>query len=100
MQEFSNAAVKQFLGAAVSILTITSTSLASPVLDSRSIVRFTGPFVVESDSVHSIHVEFEDAFEGLVRLAYGECDLEHPDDRRHEVGEAYVHPKSRPDRFI
>lgn len=92
--------MKQFLGAAVSVLVLISTSLTSPVRDSRSIVRFTGPFVAESDSVHNIRVEYEDAFEGLVRLVCGNCDLEHPDDRHHEVGELYLHPKSRPDRFI
>lgn len=95
-----NTATKQFLGATVSILTLTSTSLASPVLESRNFIRFTGPFVIESDSVHDIHVQFEDAFEGLVRLVYRECDLVDPDNRHHEVAGTYVHLQTRPNRFV
>ena len=89
------------LSFAVTGVSLLRTALASPVPYGADIVRFKGPFNVESNSVHNIHVECSDAaWEGHLSISYGRCDMEHVGLRHHHVGETFVKREAFPDRFI
>jgi monoamine oxidase len=86
---------------AVTGLTLLGTSLATPLRSGVDFVRFKGPFSVEANSVHNIHVECSDStWEGDLRLVYGDCDMEEVYHRQHEVGTTYVKRQAFPDRFV
>lgn len=92
--------MRALLSIAISALAFVSTAAAGPVRNNEPVVRFSGPFTVESDSIQNIHVELDNAFEGFLQLVYGTCDLEHSSHRHHDVGSVQVKRESRPGRFV
>ena len=90
----------RFLVAATRILSLVNGSGSSPTDTTSNAVHFRGPFKVQSGSVHNIHVDFDQTFEGDVRLVYGGCAISHVDHRHHEVGNVYIRREARPDRFV
>ena len=61
---------------------------------------FHVPTAVAYDSLHNIHVEISEDFEGRVEIVHGSCDMAAIDDRHHRVGSAAVRQDARPDRFV
>lgn len=93
--------MKSFIAASTAALTLTGSTLASPVAARSDTVFFKGPLEIHQDSVHNIHVGFNDeAFEGDVRVVYGDCDMAEESHRHHEVGTTYITRDAHPDRFV
>jgi len=90
--------MKSFSSAVLSIAALVNIALAIPI--SNAAVHFTGPFSVDLDSVHNIHVTFDNTFEGPLRMVYGTCDLLNINDCHHEVGSAHVKRDAQPERFV
>lgn len=85
---------------AVAVL-LSEASFASPVgIPESASILFQGPVSVTSDSVHNIHVEISEAFEGHVRIVHGQCDMIDIEQHHHEIGSTYVRREARPDRFV
>ncbi|KAK5956777.1 hypothetical protein OHC33_002265 [Knufia fluminis] len=78
---------------------LAGTAIAKPII-SNAAVHFKGPFAVDLDSVHNIHVSFDDDFQGDLRVVYGDCDLTHADQRHHEIGATHVQRNAQPDRLV
>lgn len=86
---------------AVAGLSLVGTSSASPLGSGVDVVRFKGPFNVDANSAHNIHVGCSDpSWEGELRLVYGACDMQEVDHRHHEVGRTTVKRQAFPDRFV
>ncbi|KAJ5151919.1 Amine oxidase [Penicillium capsulatum] len=59
------------------------------------------PLGVTRDSVHNIHVDYVDqAFEGPLRLVYGDCHIHSPEQAHHELGSVFVERNDKPERFV
>ncbi|ETN37351.1 uncharacterized protein HMPREF1541_08342 [Cyphellophora europaea CBS 101466] len=89
------------LECASAALLLAGTVFAGPLSNhGASSVQFTGPFEVAYDSLHNIHVDFAEEFEGQIRIVHGACDLAAVDDSHHEVASTFVRRDARPDRFV
>lgn len=79
-------------------------SSASPVLDdtSASSIYFRGPFEVSHDSVHNIHVEYDEGnvFAGELRVVFGDCQMTEVHRAHQEIGLTYITEERRPERFL
>jgi hypothetical protein len=78
-------------------------SLASSVLSSptKRSVHFKGPFSVDRDSVHNIHIVIsEEHYEGELRVVYGNCDQAGAHERHHEVSHVKVEKSLHPERLV
>lgn len=92
--------MKGLFTASSAVFTLASGALAGPVA-SRSDFLIFKPLSVTSDSVHNIHVDYnDDTFEGDVRVVYGGCDMTSLNDRHHELGMTRVTRAARPERFV
>lgn len=92
--------MKSIVTASSAALSLASGALSGPVAP-RSDIIFFKPIDVTSDSVHNVHITYaDDAFEGDVRVVYGDCDLAHPDARHHDIGSSWIKRSSRPDRLV
>ncbi|KAJ5714170.1 uncharacterized protein N7483_011351 [Penicillium malachiteum] len=78
-------------------LSLSSLSLAGVV--KRDTVRFRD-LSVTAGSLHNIHVEFDDDFEGPLHIVYGDCGKDHPIYSHHEIGSVYVKRHEQPGRFV
>ncbi|KAJ5740812.1 hypothetical protein N7493_000684 [Penicillium malachiteum] len=78
-------------------LSLSSLSLAGVV--KRDTVRFRD-LSVTAGSLHNIHVEFDDDFEGPLHIVYGDCGSEHSKYSHHEIGSVYVKRHYKPARFV
>lgn len=83
----------------LAVLALTGVSLASPTRDAGK-VYFHGPTSITYDSLHNIHVEFTDDFEGHVQIVHGPCDLTSVEERHHTIGSTFVAKYAQPDRFV
>ncbi|KIX05177.1 uncharacterized protein Z518_06049 [Rhinocladiella mackenziei CBS 650.93] len=81
-------------------LLVAGLALTSPIQLDSEVVHFRGPFEVNSESVHNIHVEFDESWEGELRLVHGECDLEDARHSHHEIAVTAVQRDCFPDRFV
>lgn len=85
---------------AVSALSAIS-AIAKPLgYDNGGAITFRGPFTVAYDSVHNVHVDFADDFEGHVKLVHGSCNIKQASDCHHEVSNVFVRRDRRPERFV
>ncbi|KAL5117316.1 hypothetical protein ACEQ8H_004761 [Pleosporales sp. CAS-2024a] len=92
--------MKSFVTASSAALTLASGALAASFAP-RSDVIFFKPVNVTSDSVHNVHLTYsDDAFEGEVRVVYGDCDMTSADARHHELGSSWMKRSSRPERLV
>ncbi|KAF3049017.1 hypothetical protein E8E11_004712 [Didymella keratinophila] len=92
--------MRGFLSASSAALTLASGTLAGPVAP-RTDLLFFKPVSVTTDSVHNVHVGFNDeSFEGDVRVVYGSCDMVGLDFRHHELGSTRVTRDARPERLV
>jgi hypothetical protein len=79
-------------------VSLVSSVLASPTKRS---VHFQGPFTVDTDSIHNIHIVIsEEHYEGELRVVYGDCDLVGAHERHHEVSHINVEKSSHPERLV
>lgn len=77
------------------------TTLASPIAPVEGApLSFRGPLSVAYDSVHNIHVEISEGFEGHLRIVHGPCDMVDVESHHHEISSTFVRRDKRPDRFI
>jgi monoamine oxidase len=88
---------KLAIGALFAVTSTTGSPLGQDITPS---ITFRGPFNVAYDSVHNIHVDFADDFEGHIKLVHGSCDIKKADDCHHEVGKVFVRRDRRPERFV
>ncbi|EMD88688.1 hypothetical protein COCC4DRAFT_137221 [Bipolaris maydis ATCC 48331] len=92
--------MKGLITASSAALSLAGGAIASPVAP-RSDILFFKPIEVNSDSVHNVHVDFnDDDFEGEVRLVYGECGMKSHGQRHHDVASHYIKRSARPERFV
>ncbi|KAH4855446.1 hypothetical protein HBH70_126920 [Parastagonospora nodorum] len=92
--------MKSFITASSAALTLASGALSTPVSPRSDIILFK-PVEVTSDSVHNVHITYgDDAFEGDVRVVYGDCDMTGVDARHHEIGSSWIKRSSRPERLV
>ncbi|KAH4022764.1 hypothetical protein HBI95_080590 [Parastagonospora nodorum] len=92
--------MKSFITASSAALTLASGALSTPVSPRSDTILFK-PVEVTSDSVHNVHITYgDDAFEGDVRVVYGNCDMTGVDARHHEIGSARIKRSSRPERLV
>jgi monoamine oxidase len=92
--------MRGLLSASSAALTMASGTLAGPVAP-RTDLLFFKPVSVTTDSVHNVHVGFnEESFEGDVRVVYGGCDMASLDSRHHELGSTRVTRDARPERLV
>jgi monoamine oxidase len=92
--------MKSLITASSAALSLASGALSGPVA-SRSDVIFFKPISVTSDSVHNVHLGYgDDAFEGDVRVVFGDCDMSGPDARHHDLGSSWIKRSSRPERLV
>ena len=88
--------MKGFVSAASAALTLAGGASSSPVTDHSGIIFFK-PTTVTTDSVHNIHVGYnDDAFEGEVRVVYGSCDMREAHHMHHEIGSTTLRRSLRP----
>lgn len=93
--------MRSALSLAVVGLSLCGNGAASPVRGGGEVVRFKGPFNVEANSVHNIHVECSDSsWEGELSLVYGDCEMQEVHQRHHEVGRTTIKREAFPDRFV
>ena len=86
---------------ALGVLSTAITAFATPLgYDNGGAITFRGPFNVAYDSVHNIHVDFANDFEGQLKLVHGACDIQQVSDCHHEVGNVLVRRDRRPERFV
>ena len=66
------------------------------------VLRFSNPASVTAGSLHNIHMEVVDkTFEGNVRLVYGDCGIEHPNqDYHHDLGSLFIKRDTHPERLV
>ncbi|KAK5073828.1 hypothetical protein LTR51_004411 [Lithohypha guttulata] len=74
--------------------------LSTPVHENKGAVHFKDLLTVETGSVHNVHVVFNGAFEGLVQLVFGTCDMVRLDQHHHQVGSVEIENNVHPDRFV
>ncbi|KNG50950.1 amine oxidase [Stemphylium lycopersici] len=92
--------MRGLLTASSAALSLVGGAVSSPVSPRSDLLVFK-PLEVKSDSVHNIHVNFnDDDFEGEVRLVYGECGMKSHSERHHDVASHYIKRSSRPERFV
>jgi hypothetical protein len=92
--------MKSLITASLAALSLASGALSGPVAP-RSDILFFKPLSVESDSVHNVHIGFnDDAFEGEVRVVFGECDMSGSHARHHELGSSWIKRTARPERLV
>ncbi|KAF2791444.1 hypothetical protein K505DRAFT_326865 [Melanomma pulvis-pyrius CBS 109.77] len=92
--------MKGLITASSAALSLASGALSTP-LSSRSNLILFKPLSVTTDSVHNIHVGYNDAeFEGEVRVVHGSCDMTESHQRHHEVGSTFVTRDAQPERFV
>lgn len=92
--------MKSIITASSAVLCLASGAVASP-LAPRSDVIFFKPVSVTSDSVHNVHIGYgDDAFEGELRVVFGDCDMSGPDARHHDLGSTWIKRSSRPERLV
>jgi len=92
--------MKSFITASSAALTLASGALSTPVTP-RSDIIFFKPVEVTSDSIQNVHITYgDDAFEGDVRIVYGDCDMAGADARHHEIGSSWIKRLSRPERLV
>ncbi|KAF1953731.1 hypothetical protein CC80DRAFT_137478 [Byssothecium circinans] len=73
---------------------------SSPPTDHSNVIFFK-PSTVTTDSVHNIHVSYDnDDFEGEVRVVYGSCNMRAAHQMDHEVGSTILRRSLRPERFV
>lgn len=82
------------------VLGLSASSLALARVVPRDIISFHGPLDVTAGSLHNIHVEFGDEFEGPLQLVYGDCSTESPAQGHHEVLSVFVKREAQPSRFV
>ncbi|KAF2259498.1 hypothetical protein CC78DRAFT_66901 [Lojkania enalia] len=93
--------MKGLLTASSAVLSLAGRAVATPLQARSDPIRFTGPFSINTDSVHNIHVTYEDeSFEGDVTVVYGGCHMKESHERHHEVGSTYIRRDARPERFV
>lgn len=81
-------------------LSLTTTVYSSPLTALARTVHFKGPISVERDSVHNVHVELEEDFEGELTVFFASCDATHLDHRHHTISTIHVRRNIHPDRFV
>jgi len=92
--------MKSFVTASSAVLSLASGALSGPVTP-RSDILFFKPVSVTSDSVHNVHIGFnDDAFEGEIRVVFGDCDMAGPHTRHHELGSTWIKRTARPERLV
>jgi monoamine oxidase len=92
--------MKSLITASSAALSLASGALSGPVT-SRSDILFFKPISVTSDSVHNVHIGYgDDTFEGEVRVVYGDCEMDGPHSRHHDLGSAWIKRSSRPERLV
>ncbi|KAH7070108.1 flavin-containing amine oxidoreductase-domain containing protein [Paraphoma chrysanthemicola] len=92
--------MKSIITASSAVLCLARGAVASP-LAPRSDVIFFKPVSVTSDSVHNVHIGYgDDAFEGELRVVFGDCDMSGPDARHHDLGSTWIKRSSRPERLV
>lgn len=91
--------MKSFVTASFAVISA-SGALAGPVT-TRSDILYFKPVSVTSDSVHNVHIGFnDDAFEGEVRVVFGDCDMTGSHARHHEIGSSWIKRTARPERLV
>lgn len=92
--------MKTIITAASAALSLTQGVSSSPLASHSNVISFK-PSTFTTDSVHNIHVEYNDeAFEGQVRVVYGACDMTAHHQMHHEVGSTMLRRSSKPERFV
>jgi monoamine oxidase len=92
--------MKSFITASTAALSLASGVLSTPLAARSNIILFK-PLSITSDSVHNIHVDYNDAeFEGELQVVHGSCDLTESYQRHHEVGRTFVTRAAQPGRFV
>ncbi|CRK42061.1 hypothetical protein BN1723_005253 [Verticillium longisporum] len=87
--------------ASILVLALSSRVLASPAFISQDTIRFHGLDNVSSESVHNIHVTYEDNFpHGNVHIVYGECNPKSTNHYQHEVASLFTKREAAPDRLV
>ncbi|KAG7140609.1 L-amino-acid oxidase like protein [Verticillium longisporum] len=87
--------------ASILVLALSSGVLSSPALRSQDTIRFHGLDGVSSESVHNIHVTYEDNFpHGNVHIVYGECNPKSTNHYQHEVASLFTRREAAPDRLV
>ena len=92
--------MKSLIGVSSAVISLAGCALSSPLNSRTDHVVFKGPFSVNKYSVHNVHVDFDDSFEGDVRVVYGACEMLEEHHKHHEVGSTYVSREAQPDRFV
>ncbi|KAJ5777485.1 hypothetical protein N7520_000731 [Penicillium odoratum] len=82
------------------LLGLSASSLALAGVVQRDTISFHGPLDVTAGSLHNIHVEFSDDFEGPLQLVYGDCSTQYPSEGHHEVVSLFVKREAQPSRFV
>ncbi|KAJ5946642.1 hypothetical protein N7454_003481 [Penicillium verhagenii] len=82
------------------LLGLSASSLALAGVVQRDTISFRGPLDVTAGSLHNIHVEFSDEFEGPLQLVYGDCSTQHPAQGHHEVVNVFITRDVQPSRFV
>ncbi|KAF2836389.1 hypothetical protein M501DRAFT_1007495 [Patellaria atrata CBS 101060] len=76
-----------------------------------STVNFKGPFSVEANSAHNVHIEYTGPLDGELSIHYGPCEMDRVEATHHCLGRTHVggHPlarrhadyaENRPTRFV
>lgn len=91
--------MKSTMVATSAVLALSGLASASPTRDASN-VHFHGPMSVTYDSLHNIHLEFSDDFEGHVQIVHGSCDMTDVEESHHTIGSTFVKKDARPDRFV
>ncbi|PVI01023.1 hypothetical protein DM02DRAFT_706684 [Periconia macrospinosa] len=92
--------MKTVLTAASVALSLTHQVASSPVASYSNVISFK-PSDVTTDSVHNIHVSYnDDTFEGDLRVVYGACDITAHHQMHHEVGSTFIRRTNRPERLV
>jgi hypothetical protein len=75
-------------------------AFATPTPATHS-VSFHSLLGVAAESVHNIHLTYDDAFpHGNFRVVFGDCDMTNEDDLHHEVSSLFTEKESAPDRLV
>ncbi|KAF7548795.1 hypothetical protein G7Z17_g6830 [Cylindrodendrum hubeiense] len=53
-------------------------------------ISFQGPFEVEQDGLHNIHVEYHEDLNGELAIVYGSCTLDSLSQAHHQIGRTYI----------
>lgn len=93
--------MKSHLHRALLGLGLTSLTLAAVVPHDVEVLRFSNPIDITPDSLHNIHVDVVDkAFEGHLRLVYGDCDIEQAGQGHHDVGNVFIKRDAHLERLV